>query len=89
MPKKTIVGVFEGQRFSVENTWMNGISLFHEGKLVAVDHRLFSTSKEKPIISQQVIINGSKRLVEVFVVALLIVKIQLKIDGNLIAGYQL
>ena len=88
MPKKTIVGEFEGNRFIVENTWLSGAKLFHGEQLLAASNNMFAVNKSEPIMSATVVINEVERLVEVFAYALLTVKLQIKVDGTRIAGDQ-
>ena len=89
MPKKTIVGEFEGNRFSVENTWFSGAQLFQNGALIAASNDTFALKKSEPMMTAKVVIEGSERIVEVFAFALLTVKPQIRIDGKKIAGDEL
>lgn len=89
MPKKTIIGELEGERLIVENTWLSGVRLFHGEKLVGANSQTFAVNRGEPLISTYVVIGGTKRLVEVFVVASFTVKLQLKVDGRHLAGNEL
>ncbi|MFV8783636.1 hypothetical protein ACNKU7_14555 [Microbulbifer sp. SA54] len=89
MPKKTVIGELEGERLIVENTWFSGIRLFHGEKMIGVNNQIFSVSKDSPLIRKEIVVGGVSRLVEVFAVALLTVKIQLKVDGQHLAGHRL
>ena len=89
MLKKTIIGELEGERLIVENTWFSGIRLFHGEKMIGANGQLFSVSKSKPLIREEIVVSGVSRLVEVFGVAWLTVKIQIKVDGQHLAGHRL
>ncbi len=89
MPKKTVVGEFEGNKFVLENTWLSGAKLFHGGELVASNSELFALDKNKAIMSAKVMIGEVERLVEVFAYAIFTVKLQIRIDGKKIAGDKL
>jgi len=86
MPKKTIIGEFEGSKFIVENTWLSGAKLFHGSELVATNNDFFALKKNKAIMSAKVMVAGIERLVEVFSYALVTVKLQIKVDGKKIVG---
>ena len=86
MPKKTIVGEFEGNKFIVENTWFSGAKLFHGSELIATNNDVFAIKKDKALMSAKVIINEVERVVEVFAFAILTVKLHIKVDGEIIAG---
>jgi hypothetical protein len=51
MPKKTVIGKYQDSEFVVENTWLNGAKLFHNGRVVATNNKLFALSKDKPLMS--------------------------------------
>lgn len=86
MPKKDVKGEFEGNTFEVLNTWKDGLKLFHNGDLIEHNQDKISISKSKPIISKTITIDNTDRIVEVFVYAVFRVKIQIRIDGEKIAG---
>ena len=86
MPKKTIVGEYEGHRFKVENTWLSGAKLFHDDKLIAVTNDELALDKNEPKMTAKVLINRFERVVEVYFSAVFTVKIQIRVDGKKIAG---
>jgi hypothetical protein len=86
MPKKTIVGEFGGSRFIVENTWFSGAKLFHGHELIATNNNMIAIKKGQAVMSAKVIIGEVERLVEVFAYAIFTVKLQIRIDGKIIAG---
>lgn len=86
MPKKTIIGEFEGNKFVLENTWFSGAKLFHGNELVATNNGLFALNKNRALMSAKIMIGDVERLVEVFAYAILTVKLQIRVDGEKIAG---
>jgi len=86
MLKKIIVGEFAGSKFTVENTWLSGAKLFHGSELIATNNDTFAVKKDKAMIRAKVIVNEVERVVEVFAFAILTVKLQIKVDGEKIAG---
>ena len=86
MPKKTITGTFADNSFSLENTWFSGAKLLHNGDVIANDNSLFALSKDKPMMSAKVMIDGSEATVEAFGFALITVKLQIRVNGTKIAG---
>ena len=86
MPKKIVKGEFERNTFEVLNTWRDGLKLFHDGELLEHNKDKISVSKDIPIISKTITIDNRDRTLEVFVYAVFKVKIQIRIDGEKIAG---
>ncbi|MGI9283627.1 MAG: hypothetical protein ACR2PX_28965 [Endozoicomonas sp.] len=86
MPKKVITGQFEGSRFSVENTWFSGAKLLYEGKVIATNNSIFALKKEVPFMAATIDIAGTERNIEVFAYAIFNVQLQIKVDGQMIAG---
>ncbi len=86
MPKKILVVQHEGSEFLLENTWFSGAKLFQDNKLIAKNNALFAINKNKPLMSATVILNGAEHLIEAFCYAYFTVKLQLKVNGEYIAG---
>ncbi len=86
MPKKTVAGHYADETFVLENTWLGGAKLLHNDEVIATNNSLFSISKKKPLMSARVSVDGTERLVEAFGFAMLTVKLQIRVDGNKIAG---
>lgn len=86
MLTKKVLGEFENQKFEVVNTWFGGLKLFHNDELIEHNRDLVSVSKNKPIITKKIMIHNVEKTLEVFVYAVYRVKIQIKIDGEKIAG---
>jgi len=85
MPKTTIAAKCSDDTLVLENTWLGGLKLLHNDQVIATDHHFFSISKKKPLIKVSVVIDGTERLVEAFAYAWLFVKLQLRVDGDIIA----
>ena len=86
MPKKVVVAKLGDCEILVVNTWFSGLTLLVNGEEIRKYDNLAAVSKDKPIISEHVEINGSKRLIEVFVYAVFTVKIKICVDGAHISG---
>jgi hypothetical protein len=86
MPKKQVKGEYQGHTFEVLNTWRDGLKLFHNGELIEHNKDKISVSKNKPLISKTITIDNKERTLEVLVYAVFRVKIQIRIDGEKIAG---
>ncbi len=86
MSTKKVSGEFEGHKFEVINTWRGGLKLFHNDELIEHKQDKISVSKSKPIISKSIAVNNIERTLEIFVYAIFKVNIQIRIDGNKIAG---
>ncbi len=86
MPKKILVVQHKDSEFLLENTWFSGAKLFQDNKLIAKNNVLFAINKNKPLMSATVIINGAEHLIEAFGYAYFTVRLQLKVNGEYIAG---
>jgi hypothetical protein len=86
MFKQELTAEFEGNHFRVVNSWFGGLKLYHEEELVVHNTDLFAVNKTKPLIQYRLIINEKERLLEVYGYAMAKVKLQIKIDGEKIAG---
>ena len=86
MPKKQVMGEFEGHKFEVVNTWKGGLKLYHNGELIEHNQDKIAVSKSVPVISKLITIDKLDRTLEILVYAVFRVKIQIKIDGKKIAG---
>lgn len=83
---KKVEGEFKGHTFLVVNRWFGGLKLYHNQKLIEHNKQLRATDKNKPLISKKIVIESVTRLVEVYAYAITSVKIQIRIDGQKIAG---
>ena len=75
-----------GHEIRVRNSWNRGMKLYVDGVCQAATGRLFALSRSKPVLSHQVVADGSSFLIEVFCYALLTVKARIAVDGQQIAG---
>lgn len=83
---KKVKGVFKGHTFLVVNRWFGGLKFYHNDRLIEHNKKLLALDKNKPFISETIIIEKIPRLVEVYAYAVTSVKIQIRIDGRKIAG---
>jgi len=86
MPTTRLNGEFKGHQFQVINTWFGGLKFFHNDKLIEHNKNVLAIDKDTPLISKFIAIENTDRLVEIYVYAILRVKIQIKVDGIKIAG---
>ena len=86
MPKRIMLAKYGQSEIRVENTWFNGATLFVDGDRVARANDYFIFNKYKPLISENVKLDGAERLVEVFMLARTTVKIKINVDGRQIGG---
>lgn len=62
------------------------MKLYVDGVCRAATSRLFVLSRNKPVLSHQVVSEGASFLIEVFSYAIFTVKAKIVIDGQQIAG---
>jgi hypothetical protein len=89
MPKKTLHALVGSDRLRVENTWFSGATLFMNDQPIARNNGLFAASSQTPLMSAEATVNGSKSQIEVFVRAIFTVKIQIRLNGTIVAGEEL
>ena len=89
MPKKTLHALVGSDRLRVETTWLSGATLFMNDQPIARNNGLFSASSQTPLLSAEATVNGSKSQIEVFVRAIFTVKIQIRLNGTIVAGEEL
>lgn len=83
---KRVEGEFKGHKFLVVNSWFGGLKFYHNGNLLEHNKKLFATDKNRPVIAALIEVENIKRLIEVYVYAITSVKIQIRVDGEKIAG---
>jgi len=86
MPLKTVVARVEDIEIRVENTWSGGARLFVNQEIVSSNNDSFALSRSKPFMTARALINGTEKLIEVFIYAIFTVKIKICVDGNQVAG---
>ena len=86
MPKKTLHARVGDDRLRVENTWLSGVTLFLNDQAIGFNESLFAVDKNTPLISVDAVVDGKESLIEVFVWAILTVKIQIAVDRVILKG---
>ena len=86
MPKKTLHAWVGDDRLRVENTWLSGVTLFLNDQAIGHNESLFAVDKKTPLISVEAVVDGKESLIEVFVWAILTVKIQIAVDRVILKG---
>lgn len=89
MPKKTLYAQVGDDRLRVENTWFSGATLFLNDHPIARNNDFFAVNRLTPLISAEATVNGEKSQIEVFVRAIFTVKIQIRLNGTIVAGEEL
>lgn len=83
---KKVKGDFKGHTFLVVNSWFGGLKFYHNDKLIEHNKKMLALDKNRPFISKTIVIEEIPRLVEVYAYAMSSVKIQIRVDGQKIAG---
>lgn len=87
MPTKVVSCNFAGREVAVENTWFHGAKLLVDGEIVATNNDWFALDKKTPMMTAHVDFRQQLNAkIEVFMLALIKVKIQIKINDKKIAG---
>ncbi len=86
MPKKIIHAQLGGDRLRVENTWLFGAKLFLNDQLIASNRDLFALDKSRPLMSAEACVNGIESRIDVIMWAIFTVKIQIRVNGDMLAG---
>ena len=86
MPKKTLHARVGDDRLRVENTWLSGVTLFLNDQAIGFNESLLAVDKNTPLISVDAVVDGKESLIEVFVWAILTVKIQIAVDRVILKG---
>ena len=89
MPKKILHAQVGDDRLRVENTWFSGATLFLNDQPIAKNNDFFALDRGIPLMSAEAAVNGSQSRIEVFVRAIFTVKIQIRLNGNIVAGEEL
>ena len=86
MPTKTCVIQYEGHDIEVVNTWFHGYMLNIDGEEKAKKKDLFAVKKDIPFMSASLEINGQEKIIEVYIKAIVFVRIKICVDGQFIGG---
>lgn len=85
MPKKEIVADFKGHQIRVVNTWLGGAKLYIDGDRRDTCNDFIAKSNT-PSLSASIEHDGKKELIEVYVKAIVTVKIKICANGQQIGG---
>lgn len=85
MPKKEIVANFKDHQIRVVNTWLGGAKLYIDGDCRDTCNDLFAKSGT-PSLSASIEGDGTKHVIEVFIKAIVNVKIKICANGEQIGG---
>ncbi len=86
MPVKEIQANFRGVRIRARNTWTSGATLLINDVVVDRNSSIFALDKETPFLSAEIEVEGSKTLVEVYIYAMLTIKMNICVNRKLISG---
>lgn len=86
MLTKRVTGTFKGHTFLVVSRWLSGLKCYHNNQLIVRNKGLFAANKPKSFVEKSVIIEDVERVLEVYIYAVTRVKIQIRVDGQKIAG---
>lgn len=86
MPVKDLNVTYKGKKIRVENTWFSGAKLYIDGDCRDTTIRLIALDKERPILSASIETDTGSEIIEVFIIAVMNVKIKIHANGEMIAG---
>ena len=86
MPVKELNAVYKGKKTRVENTWFSGAKLYIDGDCRDTTSRLIAMDKQRPILSASIETETGTEIIEVFIIAIMNVKIKVHANGEFIAG---
>lgn len=86
MPVKELIVPYKGKKIRVKNTWFSGAKLYIDGDCRDTTQQLFSANGNKPILSTSIEAENEKEIIEVFITAILTVKIKIHVNGEFLAG---
>jgi hypothetical protein len=87
MPEKRLETTVDGRRIVAVNTWFSGAWLEIDGEVVHKDLRLINTQDKEPMLQAVVVgASGTPLHVEVFIVAVLRVRMMIMVNGVRVAG---
>lgn len=85
MPKKEVIAEYKGNQIRVVNTWFGGAKLYINGDCKDTCSDSIANSKT-PSLSASIGQGEEKEIIEVFIKAILTVKIKICADGKQIGG---
>ncbi|MBI1948717.1 MAG: hypothetical protein HYS27_23725 [Deltaproteobacteria bacterium] len=87
MPEKRLEAVVDGRRIVAINTWFSGERLEIDGAVIAKANHGFNVQEDEPLLSA--VVTGDSGLplhVEVFIAAVLTVRMMIVVNGRYVAG---
>jgi len=84
--KKQIYVRYNDNDIRVENTWFFGARLYINEDLIDETTQLFALNPNTALLSGTIETNGAVDKIEVFMLALLTTKMQIHVNGKLLAG---
>ena len=86
MPVKDLNITYKGKKIRVENTWLSGAKLYIDGDCRDTTNRLIALDKDRPVLSASIETDAGSEIIEVFIIAIMDVKIKIHANGEMIAG---
>lgn len=87
MPEKRLEATVDGRRIVAVNTWFSGEWLEIDGVVVQKDRRIVSTQHKEPMLEAVVVGDSGVPLhIEVFIVAIVGVRVMIMANGIHVAG---
>ena len=83
---KKIEGTYKGHLFTAINRWFGGLKLYHNKTEIAHYKGLTATNRNIPLIAKELSIEGVETKVEVYGYAISKVLLQIRVNGQKIAG---
>ena len=86
MPQKEWTAQVTGHDIRVVNTWTGGTSLYINGDCRDKNHGFFALTWSRWLSARLIQNDANSDLIEVYVVALIKVKAQIRVNGKYLAG---
>ncbi|MCF6274940.1 MAG: hypothetical protein L3J05_04170 [Robiginitomaculum sp.] len=86
MPKKQIFTRYKDHDIRVDNTWLSGAELYVNDERMDKTEQLLALNPAEALLSTTITTDDGIETIEVFMLALLTVKIQIHANGQVIAG---
>lgn len=83
--QKVLQTVYKGHSIKAVNTWFEGFSLFLDDKLIAHEKKNLHLDRDVPFISIVIKTHDGEEKLDVFVEAVITIKILLQVNGVTIA----
>ena len=86
MPEKQIFTRYKDHDIRVENTWLSGAKLYVNNEQVDETTQMLALSPNTPLLATTITTPSGTETIEIFVMAILTVKMQIHANGQLISG---